>query len=188
MSKYSKDIRFQDEKKILYLIGYMGVGKTTVGRLLSKKLNLSFIDVDGFIENRYHKTIAAIFEEKGEACFREIEHRAILEISSFQNLVVATGGGLPCFFNNMDLMNQTGTTIYLKAGVDEIADGLKSDRQKRPLIKNKSPEELRDFVETNLQKREVFYNQANLIVDVPTCHTKEEINQWVESLLNNCVS
>jgi len=161
----------------------MGTGKTTVGKLLAKKLCRSFIDVDEFIENRYRKTIAAIFEEKGEAGFREIERRALQEISSFENVVVSTGGGLPCFFDNMDLLNQTGITVYLRASVDELFDRLVIDMQKRPLIKGKSKDELRDFIETNLEKREIFYNQARFIFDVRQCSTKQEMEQWVEELL-----
>jgi len=171
------------EKMNLYLVGYMGVGKTTVGKLLAQKLNVPFIDVDEFIENRYHKTITTLFEEKGEAGFREIEHRAIQEISSFEDVVVSTGGGLPCFFDTMELLNRTGITIYLKSNVNELVGRLAMDMQKRPLIKKKTAEELRDFVETNLAKREPFYNQAQVIFDVFPCPTKKEINQEVEELL-----
>jgi len=171
------------EKKNLYLVGYMGTGKTTVGHLLAKKLQRSFIDVDEFIENRYHKTISMLFEEKGEAGFRKIEHLVLQEISSFEKVVVSTGGGLPCFFDNMDLLNQTGITVYLKASVDELADRLAFDMQKRPLIKGKNAEELRAFIESNLQKREPFYNQANFIFDVHQCSSKQEIERWIEALL-----
>jgi len=172
-----------NEKTNFYLVGYMGTGKTTAGKLLAKKLSRSFIDVDEFIENRYHKTISMLFEEKGEAGFREIEHRVLQEISSFENVVVSTGGGLPCFFDNMDLLNRTGITIYLKASVDELVDRLAFDMQKRPLIKGKNAEELREFVETNLKKRESFYNQAKYIFGAHHCSTKEEIGQRIDELL-----
>jgi len=168
----------------IYLVGYMGTGKTTVGKLLAKKLRRSFIDVDEFIENRYRKTIAAIFEEKGEAGFRKIEHRALQEISSFENIVVSTGGGLPCFFDNMDLLNQTGITVYLRASVDELFDRLSADMQKRPLVKGKNADELRNFIETNLKKREPFYNQSHFIFDVRHCSTRKEMEQWVEELFS----
>ena len=166
----------------LFLIGYMGAGKTTVGRLLAKKMNCPFIDVDCFIENRYHQTITKIFEEKGETGFREIEHRALLEISSYEKVVVSTGGGLPCFFDNMKLMNQTGITIYLKENTDELIKRLNSNKQNRPLIKEKNPEELQNFVETNLKIREPFYNQAKFIYEVKKCSTKQEMDQWIEEL------
>ncbi|MCL1932281.1 MAG: shikimate kinase [Candidatus Azobacteroides sp.] len=172
-----------NEKMNLYLIGYMGTGKTSVGKLLAKKLNRSFTDIDGFIENRYRQTIAAIFEEKGESGFREIERRALLEISGFENIVVSTGGGLPCFFDNMDLMNRTGITIYLRASVNDLVYRLNFNKQKRPLIKGKSPEELRDFVEESLKKRESFYNRAGFIADVPYCSTEKEMDQWAEDII-----
>ena len=167
----------------LFLIGYMGSGKSTVGRLLAEKLKCSFVDVDYFIENRYHQTISKIFEERGEAGFREIEHRVLLEISNYEKVVVSTGGGLPCFFNNMELMNQTGTTIYLKENIDELIKRLNSNKQNRPLIKEKNPEELRDFIETNLKIREPFYNKAKFIIEVKKCSVKHEINQWIEELI-----
>jgi shikimate kinase len=173
------------EKSKIFLIGYMGAGKTTVGKLLADKLNWSFIDVDGFIENRYRQTIAAIFEEKGEAGFRKIERRTLQEISAFENVVISTGGGLPCFFDNMDWMNQTGITIYLKADVNELVNRLNFDKQKRPLIRGKNLEELREFVETNLEKREFFYNRAMLTFNVQNCSRKKEMEQWIEKLLNN---
>ena len=176
------------EKMNIYIIGYMGTGKTTIGQLLAKKLNRDFFDVDGFIENRYYKTVAEIFEEKGESGFREIEHRIIQEISEFENVVVSTGGGLPCFFDNMDIMNRTGITIYLKASVDELIGRINSNKQKRPLIKGKSSEELQDFVETNLKKRESFYNQAKFTFDVPHFNSKQEMNLWVEEVLKKKLS
>jgi len=173
-----------DEKQRLFLVGYMGAGKTTTGRILAKKLNWSFIDVDTFIENRYRRTITAIFEEKGEAGFREIEREVLREICNFENVVISTGGGLPCFFDNMDLMNQNGITIYLKAEIDDLIHRLSFDKQKRPLIKGKSLEELRDFVEINLKKREPFYNQAQIVINTQHFSTKEDLNRWVEEYNN----
>ena len=168
----------------LFLVGYMGSGKSTVGRLLAKKLNCSFVDIDHFIENRYHQTISKIFGEKGEAGFREIEHRVLLEISNYEKVVVSTGGGLPCFFNNMELMNQTGTTIYLKENIDELVKRLSLNKQNRPLIKEKNPEELRDFIETNLKIREPVYNKAKFTIEVKKCSANSEINQWIEEIIN----
>jgi len=167
----------------IFLVGYMGAGKTTIGNLLAEKFNWSFLDIDCFIENRYHKTITAIFEEKGESGFREIEQRALQEICGFEKVVVSTGGGLPCFFDNMDLMNRKGKTIYLRASIEELIKRIDYNKQKRPLIKEKSSEELHDFVETSLKKRETFYNQAALIIDVPHFNTKEEMSLWLEELI-----
>jgi len=163
----------------------MGTGKTTIGKLLAEIMNRSFTDIDGFIENRYHQTITGIFEEKGEAAFREIERRALLEISVFENTIVSTGGGLPCFFDNMEIMNRTGITVYLKATVEELILRLTFNKQDRPLIKGKNSEELREFVEKSLKNREPFYNQAAVIIDVPHCYTKIEIRRWIETVMMN---
>jgi len=167
----------------LFLIGYMGAGKTTVGKLLAEKLNCTFIDFDCFIENRYRQTIVQIFEEKGEAGFREIERRILTEICSYENVVVSTGGGLPCFYDNMELLNQTGITIYLKEDVEELIKRLSSNKQNRPLIKDKDPEELFDYVKTNLELREPFYNRAKIIFNAKKCSSKHDMNQSVEELI-----
>jgi len=172
-------------KQKFFLIGYMGSGKTTVGKQLAKKLNLQFIDMDMFIENRYHKSISAIFEEKGEDCFREIERKALHEIIDFENIVISTGGGLPCFFDNMDVMNQVGTTIYLKVSVEELANRLRTGKQQRPLIKDKNPEEMKDFITVNLAKREEFYNQATYIFETDDLFSSENFRAKIERLIEN---
>ena len=168
----------------IFLIGYMGSGKTTVGKLLAKKMNLPFIDLDLFIENRYRKSVGEIFAEKGEANFREIERKALQEVSQFENLVISTGGGAPCFFDNMNIMNEAGTCIYLKVGIEELAKRLNCGKGKRPLIKDKNPEELKEFISVNLEKREPFYNQATYIYDAEQLMTKEDVNSIVEHLIS----
>lgn len=171
------------DKQTIFLIGYMGSGKTTTGKLLAKKLNLQFIDTDMFIENRYCKSISAIFEEKGETGFREIERRILLEILDFENVVVSTGGGTPCFFDNMDLMNQSGITVYLKASVDELAERLKNGKQKRPLVKGKDLEEIKTCIAANLEKREHFYNQAAFIFETKNFFSKGSFKYQIERLI-----
>jgi shikimate kinase len=172
-------------KQKFFLIGYMGSGKTTVGKLLAKELNLQFIDMDLFIENRFRKSISAIFEEKGEAGFREIERKALHEITDFENVVISTGGGLPCFFDNMDVMNKTGTTIYLKISVEELANRLKNGKQKRPLIKDKNPEEIKAFIIQHLEKREGFYNKATFIFETDDLSSSEYFNTKIEQLIKD---
>jgi shikimate kinase len=171
------------DKQKFFLIGYMGSGKTTVGKWLSKKLNLQFIDMDMFIENRYHKSISAIFEGKGEAAFREIERKALQEILDFENVVISTGGGMPCFFDNMDLMNLSGITIYLKVSVNELAKRLENGKQKRPLIKDKNPEEIKDYIAANLEKREQFYNRATFIFESDDHFSSENFKDKIERLI-----
>ena len=172
-------------KRKFFLIGYMGSGKTTVGKQLAKKLNLQFVDIDLFIENRYRKSISALFEEKGEACFREIERKTLHEIIDFENVVISTGGGLPCFFDNMEVMNQTGTTIYLKVSVEELAERLKAGKQQRPLIKDKSTEEIKDFITVNIEEREEFYKKAAFVFETDDLFSSENFRTKIERLIEN---
>ena len=145
----------------IYLIGYMGCGKTTLGKKLSKHLGLQFIDMDHYIEKRNCKTVPQLFEEFGEEGFRQRERKALEELSEFTNIVIATGGGAPCFFDNIDLMNRTGKTIYLNIHPKILAGRLLKSKTERPLIKGKSREELVDFIDKTLRKRNEFYKQAN---------------------------
>jgi shikimate kinase len=148
----------------IFLIGYMGSGKSTAGKKLAAKLGFDFIDLDKFIEQETGKTIPEIFLEKGEAEFRALEHNALKKIITMENVVVACGGGTPCYYGNMELMNNNGTTIYLKMSADSLASRLIKAKDKRPLIDNKSEEELRSFINENLEKREDIYHQAQYIV------------------------
>ncbi|HKL31002.1 MAG TPA: shikimate kinase [Tangfeifania sp.] len=145
----------------IYLIGYMGCGKTTLGKKLSKHLGLQFIDMDHYIEKRNCKTVPQLFEEFGEEGFRQRERKALEELSEFTDIVIATGGGAPCFFDNIDLMNNTGKTIYLNIHPKILAGRLLKSKTERPLIKGKSREELVDFIDKTLRKRNEFYKQAN---------------------------
>ncbi|GET30012.1 shikimate kinase [Prolixibacter sp. SD074] len=142
----------------------MGCGKSTLGRKLARRLNLCFIDLDKYIEERNFRTIPAIFSEEGEEGFREREKKALEEIADFENLVVATGGGAPCFFGNMDLMNRTGVTLYIAPPVEILVERLLKSKNERPLIKGKSREELICFIDENLQKRAPFYEKASVII------------------------
>ena len=124
--------------KRVFLVGYMGVGKTTIGKILSKELDVEFIDLDKYIENRYRKTIQEIFSEKGEDKFRIIEREMLREVSTFQNVLISTGGGTPCFFDNMEVMNRRGITVYVKASVEQLVSRLVASKNVRPIIRNKS--------------------------------------------------
>jgi shikimate kinase len=166
----------------------MGSGKTAIGKRLAEKLNLQFIDMDVFIENRFHKSVSAIFEEKGEAAFRKIERTILLEIIEFENIVISTGGGTPCFFDNMDLMNRAGITIYLKMSGDELAKRLQTGKQKRPLIKDKNSEEMKTYIAENLVKREQFYNRATLIIENDDIFSKENCTEQIKRLIENIES
>jgi len=167
----------------IFLIGYMGVGKTTAGRELAKLLNLDFIDLDSFIQNRYNKSISKIFEEEGEAKFREMENKILKEVSEFENVIISTGGGVPCFYNNMEIMNKAGTTIYLKASPVLLAERLNLCKEKRPLIKDKNEEEMLKFVSESLEKRSPFYHQAKIIYETDKLIDKYETEEYVSMML-----
>ncbi len=144
----------------------MGTGKTTFGKKLAQHLNYSFIDTDLYIENTFHQSINQLFSEKGEKGFREIEKRILEEVACIDKCIIATGGGTACYFDNMQLMKQKGLTIYLKTPTNEILRRLITGKMKRPLLKDKTAEEIEAFINDVLPKREVFYLQADLIIDV----------------------
>lgn len=145
----------------------MGCGKSTLGKRLAKHLNLQFVDMDHYIEMRNHKTVPQIFAEEGETEFRKKERKALEELADFSDIVIATGGGAPCFFDNIDMMNNTGTTIYMNIDPAILADRLMHSKTERPLIKGKSKEELTDFIDEMLKKRSPFYSQAKFEITEP---------------------
>lgn len=169
--------------KRIFLMGYMGAGKTTVGKKLSKQLNLSFIDLDYYIEGRYHKEIRQLFAERGEDAFRDIERRMLHEVASFEDVLVSTGGGTPCFFDNMEFMNDVGTTVYLKVSVDELANRLEVCKQTRPVLQNRSGEELKQFIADSLENRRPFYEQAQIVFDAEQMMTEQDIQTITDKLV-----
>lgn len=166
----------------VFLVGYMGVGKTTIGKLLSKELDVEFIDLDKYIENRYRKTMQEIFAEKGEDKFRIIEREMLREVAMFQNVLISTGGGTPCFFDNMDVMNQQGVTVYIKAAVEHLISRLLASKNVRPIIHNKSPQELKEFVTKHLPEREFYYSQAKLTYQTEQLVSLADVNQSVAAI------
>ena len=144
----------------IFLTGYMGAGKTTLGRALAAEMGIPFIDLDHYIEKRHCKTIAQLFAEKGEEGFREIERRMLHEVGEFEDVIISTGGGTPCFFDNIEYMNSQGTTVYLDVPVERLFIRLSIARSKRPLIKEKNDEELMAFIIEQLEKRAPHYSKA----------------------------
>lgn len=169
--------------KRIFLIGYMGAGKTTAGRELAKELGLEFVDLDHFIQGRYQKTVGQIFAEVGENEFRNIERNVLMEVGEFEDVVISTGGGTPCFFDNIEYMNQVGTTVYLKASPEALSSRLNLCKEKRPLIKDKDEEELYKFVVESLLKREPFYSKARIIFETEILVTREDVNGYVRQLM-----
>lgn len=138
----------------------MGSGKTTLGRGVEARAHIAFIDLDQYIEERYGKSIKDIFKERGEDGFRLIERDCIRELSLKKDILVACGGGTPCFFDNMEIMNSRGTTVWLDASVDILHARLKEGRSQRPLIADFDDDELRGFIVKSFEKRNPFYSRA----------------------------
>lgn len=149
----------------IFLVGFMGAGKSVVGRRLAKSLNLSFYDLDEEIESHYKMSVSAIFQKYDEACFRKLETSILKSFSSKDNFVLSCGGGTPCFGENMAFMKSIGTTIYMKLSTDELVGRISSSYHKRPLTEGKSDEELASYVDAMLKKREPFYSMAKITVD-----------------------
>lgn len=166
----------------IVLIGYMGAGKTTLGRALSQSLQVDFIDLDWWIENRFHKKIPDIFAEKGEAAFREVERKMLHEVAEFESIVLSCGGGTPCFGDNMEYMNSVTETVYLRATPEVLQTHLGMGKSIRPLIQGKTPNELHDFIIQSLKEREPYYLQAKHILDINVIRTKEHIQEYVRQI------
>ena len=159
----------------IIIVGYMGSGKTTVGKALAKDLGIPFYDLDWYIESRMRKTVAQIFAERGEEGFRKIEHNMLHEVAEFENVIISCGGGTPCFFDNMDYMNGQGETVYLQASPDVLYNHLKMGKTERPLLKNKTPEEMQVFIAEQLEKREPYYSKAKHTLNVDLLENYEKI-------------
>ena len=166
----------------IILIGYMGSGKTTVGKALSKAIGMMFYDLDWYIESRMRKTVSQLFAERGEEGFRTIEHNMLHEVAEFENVIISCGGGTPCFFDNMDYLNQQGDVIYLKATPEVLYKHLLMAKVERPLLKDKSPEELIAYITEHLKEREPYYNRAHHILDVSVLDNYDKINTSVEQI------
>lgn len=149
----------------IFLIGFMGCGKSTVGRNLARALNWKFIDLDQFIQEQEGLSITEIFNQQGEEVFRLLEKNALEKAATLENVVIATGGGAPCHHNNLERMKESGLTIYLKLEPEGLLERLLPARKSRPLIANKSDDELLLFIREKLAEREPFYNQASVIAD-----------------------
>ena len=168
--------------KRIILIGYMGAGKTTVGKALSKELGIPFYDLDWYIESRRRKTVPQIFAEVGEEGFRQIERNMLHEVAEFEDVIISCGGGTPCFFDNMDYMNRQGQVVYLRCEPEVLQKHLMMGKTERPLLKGKSPEELIAFIKEQLPTREQYYNKAQYKLDVSLMDNYEKIKITIERL------
>ena len=157
----------------IIIIGYMGAGKTTVGRALSRELGIPFYDLDWYIESRMRKTVKQLFDERGEEGFRRIERNMLHEVAEFENVIISCGGGTPCFFDNMDYMNGQGETVYLQASPDVLYNHLKM---------GKTREELLVFIKEQLKQREPYYSQARHILNVDLMDNYDKIKISVQNV------
>jgi len=149
---------------LVYLIGFMGSGKTTVGEKLARKLGLACVDLDELIEKKNKKSVSQLFNEKGEDFFRECEQEVLRSTFKMKNTVVACGGGTPCFFENMQEMNKNGITVYLKLTPGSLFHRLAPSKAARPLIAGMPDLPLMEYIVKELQQREPIYEQASIVI------------------------
>lgn len=149
----------------IYLLGFMGTGKSTIGAILARKMEMEFIDLDDYIEKISGLSIQEIFETGGEASFRKLEQKCLYVLSERDNLIIATGGGTPCHFQNMRLIKNSGVSIYLNCTAEVIYERLYDKRATRPLISNKSDDELKRDIINLLSERRQYYEQSDIIVN-----------------------
>jgi shikimate kinase len=148
-----------------FLVGFMGCGKTTWSRKLAAKLGYEFIDLDHVLEDKAGMSIAEYFSSFGEDAFRQLESEVLKQTEYAENVVVSTGGGLPCFFDNMNWMNTNGKTLYIKLSPKTLADRLENSKTVRPVLQGKQGDELVEFITGKLVEREGYYLQASHIVE-----------------------
>lgn len=149
---------------IVFLVGYMGCGKSTLGRQMAQDMGCEFFDTDEMVEKEEGSAISDIFARKGEDAFRMMERKAIKSLEGRENAVVSTGGGLPCFGDNMAFLNKIGFTVYIDVPVNTLIDRIARTGSKRPLLAQKSGQELDAYVRESVLAREPFYKQAKMKV------------------------
>ncbi|MFN3753734.1 shikimate kinase [Flavobacterium sp.] len=171
-------------RKII-LVGYMAVGKSTIGKMLAERMQIKWLDLDQIIEKDTNLSVATIFKEKGEIFFRKKEHQELKSlIESDENLIISTGGGTPCYSNNHLLLNSENVvSVYLKASIEELYERLRKDNAGRPLVANQSEKELKEFIAKNLFDRSYYYNQVTYKVSTDG-KTFEAIVTEIIDLLN----
>jgi shikimate kinase len=150
---------------LIFLIGFMGCGKTTLGRKLATRLGYEFMDLDHILEERVGMSIADYFSTHGEEAFRKLESEVLKQTVYPEHAVISTGGGLPCFYDNMQWINAQGRSVYIQLSPKTLADRLEHEKVTRPLLRNKHGDELIAFIDDKLAEREVFYKQATVMAN-----------------------
>lgn len=174
----------EDRTIPLFILGYMASGKTTFGRALAKALGREFIDLDFFIEQRFRKSIGRIFEEEGEEGFRRKEAAMLREAGEFYNVVIACGGGTPCFHENLGYMNSRGLTILMDTPRDRIVQRLMLNNSRRPLMAGKTEKEMGEAVDRGLRERDRFYRGALISFSGDLLENRRQIDTSVRSFLD----
>jgi len=168
---------------IISLVGYMGCGKSHISKILSEKINFKLIDLDKEISRRNKLTIPEIFEKKGEIYFRKLEREALEEIlASEENVVLSLGGGTPVYYNNMDIINTSSQSVFLRASVATLAERLSKQKEKRPLIAKIPTEELPEFIAKHLFERNAFYSKAQFSVGTDGREPEAIVTEIIEKL------
>ena len=148
----------------IFLVGFMGSGKTTIGRRIAERIGFEFVDTDRFIEMRHGLSVTEIFARQGEPAFREMERNILSDLQKFDYAVISTGGGLPCYGDNMNVMLSCGKVVYLKTSPQALARRLLRSHTERPLIKGMTENELQQYITEKLAEREPFYRRAQFVV------------------------
>lgn len=163
----------------IFIVGYMGSGKTTMGKRLANRVGYRFIDLDQHIEKAYGLSVTVIFKEEGEARFRELERAKLEEVCGLENVVVSAGGGTPCFFDNMSLMNASGSSVYIRMTPAGLYRRLVHGKRHRPLLANLSDAEMLDFITNSLALREPFYSQASIALKGESLNPEDIIEKLI---------
>lgn len=170
--------------KPIFLIGYMGCGKTTLGRALEQIADVRFVDLDEYIEKVHGATIGEIFSQVGEAAFRDVEREALHEVARLDNIIIACGGGTPCFFDNMDFMNAVGQTVWLDVSMERLIPRLIEGKETRPLIADKTDAELIRFVTDAVNARRRFYALAQTVFVSDFLENQDEVTSTAAEFIN----
>lgn len=171
----------------IYLIGYMGCGKTTLGRAVAHAASMRFIDLDEMIEQEQGMTVSEIFAARGEEVFRQLEREALRRVSTLSDVIIATGGGTPCREGMMELMLATGTPVYLTTGIDRLHSRLAVARATRPLIARLNDDELREFITRSLENRQPHYSRAKAQFDSTRLEDAGQIAATTQLFINQFI-
>lgn len=151
-------------------------GKTTVGRKIARKLNFDFRDIDNAFEEKYKISVVDFFMKYGETLFRKIEHDLLIELLSLEKTIISTGGGTPCYYNNMEIINKNGFSLYLKMSIKSIISRMNQSKKRRPVLEQLKNGSVEGFVTNQLLEREKYYNQANQVVKAESADINHIIN------------